>query len=466
MAARNGTKHSTAFTVSIEAATGVTTGISAADRSRTVEVAVARDTRPADLVQPGHIFPLQAQDGGVLMRAGHTEAGCDLARMAGLSPASVICEIMKDDGTMARLPDLQEFAREHGLKIGTIADLISYRSRNESLIEPLHQAPLTTPWGQFDSRVYRDRTGQVHLALSKGSWTPDDELLVRVHEPLSVLDLLDVGSARHSWALPHALTTIESAGRGVAVLLNVGQDAQALLGLAQPQPAEPARPDDGPAHLRRGRADPARPRRASHEADEQPPPHAEHGRLRPGSHRLPALRAPGLSAKTPTRQHADTHHGVIAMQGADKGQSTRLDGSDLRVAIVQARFNAELTDRLAQSCIAELQRLGVEARHIRHISVPGALEVPVALQALAEADEHDALIALGCIIRGETYHFELVANESGAGVTRVSLDHGVPIANAILTVENEAQAWARAEDKGADAARVAVEMANLLEELS
>ena len=149
------------------------------------------------------------------------------------------------------------------------------------------------------------------------------------------------------------------------------------------------------------------------------------------------------------------------MQGADKGQSTRLDGSDLRVAIVQARFNAELTDRLAQSCIAELQRLGV-----RHISVPGALEVPVALQALAEADEHDALIALGCIIRGETYHFELVANESGAGVTRVSLDHGVPIANAILTVENEAQAWARAEDKGADAARVAVEMANLLEELS
>ncbi len=154
------------------------------------------------------------------------------------------------------------------------------------------------------------------------------------------------------------------------------------------------------------------------------------------------------------------------MQGADKGQSTRLDGSDLHVAIVQARFNAELTDRLAQSCIAELQRLGVEERHIRHISVPGALEVPVALQALAEADEHDALIALGCIIRGETYHFELVANESGAGVTRVSLDHGMPIANAILTVENEAQAWARAEDKGADAARVAVEMANLLEELS
>ena len=126
MTTRNGTRHSTAFTVSIEAAEGVTTGISAADRARTVQAAVARDAKAADLVQPGHIFPLQAQDGGVLMRAGHTEAGCDLAGMAGLSPAAVICEIMKDDGTMARLPDLEIFAREHGLKIGTIADLISF----------------------------------------------------------------------------------------------------------------------------------------------------------------------------------------------------------------------------------------------------------------------------------------------------------------------------------------------------
>ena len=134
MAARNGQKTGTAFTVSIEAATGVTTGISAADRARTVAVAVAEDSKPSDLVQPGHVFPLQAQDGGVLMRAGHTEAGCDLARMAGLTPAAVICEIMKDDGTMARLPDLQVFAREHGLKIGTIASLIEHRSRHESLV--------------------------------------------------------------------------------------------------------------------------------------------------------------------------------------------------------------------------------------------------------------------------------------------------------------------------------------------
>lgn len=154
------------------------------------------------------------------------------------------------------------------------------------------------------------------------------------------------------------------------------------------------------------------------------------------------------------------------MQGADKGVAAELLGEDLRIAIVQARFNAAITEKLAEACITELQALGVVPKHIKHLTVPGALEVPLALQALAESKGYDALIALGCIIRGETYHFELVANESGAAVTRVSLDHGVPIANAILTVENEAQAWARTEEKGRDAARVAVEMANLLEDLS
>jgi 3,4-dihydroxy 2-butanone 4-phosphate synthase / GTP cyclohydrolase II len=223
MASRNGTRHGTAFTVSIEAATGVTTGISAADRSRTVQAAVAKDAKASDLVQPGHIFPLQAQDGGVLMRAGHTEAGCDLAGMAGLEPAAVICEIMKDDGTMARLPDLELFAREHGLKIGAISDLIAYRSRHESLIERVAQRPLVTPQGPFDCSVFRDRTGGVHLALARGRWTADDEVLVRVHEPLSVLDLLDVGRCEHTWPLPKALAELQKAERGVAVLLNCGE---------------------------------------------------------------------------------------------------------------------------------------------------------------------------------------------------------------------------------------------------
>jgi 3,4-dihydroxy 2-butanone 4-phosphate synthase/GTP cyclohydrolase II len=180
-------------------------------------------------VQPGHIFPLQAQDGGVLMRAGHTEAGCDLAAMAGLTPAAVICEIMKDDGTMARLPDLEIFAREHGLKIGTIADLIQHRSHSESIIERVGSRTLATTQGPFECTVYRDRTGGAHLALTVGQWQADDEVMVRVHEPLSVMDLLDTSSARHSWPLPSALAALQAQGRGVAVLLNCAGDADALL---------------------------------------------------------------------------------------------------------------------------------------------------------------------------------------------------------------------------------------------
>lgn len=153
------------------------------------------------------------------------------------------------------------------------------------------------------------------------------------------------------------------------------------------------------------------------------------------------------------------------MQGSDKGQAASLDGQNLRIGLVQARFNDKITSALADACSAELLALGVPERHIRHVTVPGALEVAVALQAMAESEHFDALVALGCIIRGETYHFELVANESGAGVTRVSLDNNIPIANAVLTLENEAQAWARTEEKGRDAARVAVEMANLMKEL-
>ena len=230
MVARNGDKKGTAFTVSIEAAEGVTTGISAADRARTVQAAVAPNARPDDLVQPGHIFPLQAVEGGVLMRAGHTEAGCDLAVMAGCSPASVICEIMKDDGTMARLPDLQLFAAEHGLKIGTIADLIEHRSRNESLIEKVGTRPLNTAFGEFTAHAFRDKPSQgIHLALVKGQWNPADTVLARVHEPLSVFDALEVGRAMHSWSLDACLSRIEKEGRGVVVLLNCGETAEQLL---------------------------------------------------------------------------------------------------------------------------------------------------------------------------------------------------------------------------------------------
>ena len=230
MAVRNGTQYSTAFTVSIEAAEGVTTGISAADRCRTVQAAVAKNAQVTDLVQPGHIFPLQAVDGGVLMRAGHTEAGCDLAAMAGCSPAAVICEIMNDDGTMARLPDLQLFAATHGLKIGTIADLIEHRSRNESLLEKVGSRNLQTAYGEFIAHAFKDKTShELHLALVKGRWAAEDTVAVRVHEPLSVLDLLETDRPMHSWNLDQSLKYIEEQGRGVAVLLNCGESAAQLL---------------------------------------------------------------------------------------------------------------------------------------------------------------------------------------------------------------------------------------------
>ena len=251
MVSRNGTKHSTAFTVSIEAAEGVTTGISAADRARTVQAAVARQAQASDLVQPGHIFPLQAVDGGVLMRAGHTEAGCDLAAMAGCSPAAVICEIMKDDGTMARLPDLLVFAAEHGLKIGTIADLIEHRSRTESLIERLGSRPMQTQWGEFTAHAFRDQTNQaVHLALVKGEWTAESEVAVRVHEPLSVMDALEVNRAMHSWNLDTSLQYINAQGCGVAVLLNCGESADQLLAQFEGRARSAQAPERGKMDLR------------------------------------------------------------------------------------------------------------------------------------------------------------------------------------------------------------------------
>jgi 3,4-dihydroxy 2-butanone 4-phosphate synthase/GTP cyclohydrolase II len=220
----------TNFTVSIEAAHGVTTGISAADRARTVHAAVRRDAQPADLVQPGHVFPLMAQPGGVLARAGHTEAGCDLAQLAGLMPAAVICEILKDDGEMARLPDLLRFAEQHDLKVGTIADLIHYRSRTESLVQRVAERALETVYGAFRLCAYRDITaGQVHLALVHGTVTPGREVLVRVHEPFSVVDAMDVSSTVHSWNLNEAMRAIVAAEAGVIVLLHRNETGEALL---------------------------------------------------------------------------------------------------------------------------------------------------------------------------------------------------------------------------------------------
>ena len=230
MVQKNGARMGTNFTVSIEAAEGVTTGISAADRARTVQAAVAKNAKPEDIVSPGHIFPLAAMDGGVLVRAGHTEAGCDLAHLAGCEPTSVICEILKDDGNMARLPDLMLFAAEHQLKIGTIADLIQYRAQTESLVERAAERMIQTPYGEMKLIAYHDKIAkETHLALIKGTPTPEQEVLVRVHEPLSIFDLLDSSSCSHSWSTLEAMKVIANADVGVMVLLHQQESGEMIV---------------------------------------------------------------------------------------------------------------------------------------------------------------------------------------------------------------------------------------------
>lgn len=225
MAQQNGTRHQTAFTVSIEARTGVTTGISAADRARTIQVAIDENVDSRDIVTPGHVFPLLARDGGTLVRAGHTEASVDLSRLAGLPAAGVICEIMNDDGTMARMPDLVKFAQLHGLKIGTIADLIAYRRRTETIVERSYRTVLDSHFGgRFEMIVYRNRiSGAEHVALVKGDIHDDVPVPVRMHSLNIVKDLL--ADSRHGpvGSLEAAMKAVGEEGRGVIVLM---RDAQ------------------------------------------------------------------------------------------------------------------------------------------------------------------------------------------------------------------------------------------------
>ena len=231
MVLENQAPHSTAFTLSIEAATGVTTGISAADRATTIRAAVAADAQPRDLVHPGHIFPLMAEPGGVLVRAGHTEAGCDLARLAGLEPAAVIVEILNEDGTMARRPDLEAFAQNHGLKIGTIADLIHYRVSHEKTVRRECDCELPTEFGPFRILAYRDSIDDdLHLALVRGEIAPERPVLVRVHLQNSLCDLFGTQHPGCGWPLRDVMRQVAKAGEGVIVVLRNRDRVEDLLG--------------------------------------------------------------------------------------------------------------------------------------------------------------------------------------------------------------------------------------------
>ena len=223
-------QQTTNFTVSIEAAEGVTTGISAHDRARTIRVAVSPDARPEDLRQPGHVFPLMSQPGGVLTRAGHTEAGCDLVRLAGLEPAAVIVEIMNEDGTMARRPQLEEFAEHHGLKIGRIADLIRYRLEKEESVERISEQSIKTDFGRFRLVCYEDHVSRnVHMALVSGDLSGKDSPLVRVHLQDTLGDVVGIQSKRLGWPLRSAMKQVAASGNGVVVILRYGESPRQFI---------------------------------------------------------------------------------------------------------------------------------------------------------------------------------------------------------------------------------------------
>ncbi|MBT55121.1 MAG: 3,4-dihydroxy-2-butanone-4-phosphate synthase [Mameliella sp.] len=221
MSTNNSSRHETAFTTSIEAREGVTTGISAADRARTIAVAIDASKGAADIATPGHVFPLRARKGGVLVRAGHTEAAVDVARLAGLNAAGVICEIMNEDGTMARLPEMVAFAQRHGLKIGTISDLISYRRRNDNLVKIRTEETITSEFGgEWRMRIYTDEThGDEHIVLTKGDLGTSDPVLVRMHAMDPMLDIVGTGPKGRAHEFQHAMQAVADEGRGVVVLL-------------------------------------------------------------------------------------------------------------------------------------------------------------------------------------------------------------------------------------------------------
>jgi len=248
MASRNNARFATAFTVSIEAAEGVTTGISAQDRATTIRAAVKRNANEADIVTPGHIFPITSRQGGVMTRAGHTEAGCDMARLAGYEPSSAICEILNPNGSMARLADLIPIAKEHNLKIGTIADLIHYRMKFDPTVVKVSSSIMDTDFGEFEATVYEDQVeGDVHMALSYGDNTSGDTSVVRVHVHRGLFDMITPSHGKPAWSVEASLKAITNAGQGVLVLLAYNERKNELISrverLAKGASMTPIRPE-------------------------------------------------------------------------------------------------------------------------------------------------------------------------------------------------------------------------------
>ena len=473
MAAKNESAFETAFTVSVEARSGVSTGISAADRARTIQVAIDPKSSPRELVQPGHVFPLKAKAGGVLERVGQTEAAVDLARLAGLNPSGVICEIMNEDGSMARVRDLEPYCARHDIKMVTVADLVAYRRRHEKLVERVVATKLPTSFGDFVAVGYRSLVdNKHHVALVKGEVDGEEDVLVRVHSECLTGDVFHSLRCDCGEQLESALGMIEREGRGVLLYLSQEGRGIGLLNKLRAYKLQEEGLDTVDANLRLGLPADLRdygigaqilvdlglssiriltnnPKKISGLAgyglsvsdqvpiQHMPNPHNE-AYLRTKRDKLGhTLHHQGLALD---EQMIRDEHETRPSPGA---RGVRVPGEDGQVALCVATFYTELAEKLEAGARAALDEAGVSA--IDRFEVPGAFELPVIAKYAAESGRYEAVICLGAVIRGETDHYDYVCGEAARGIQDVQLETGVPCGFGVLTVDTMEQALERVQ---------------------
>ncbi len=499
MTPHNKDKLRTAYTISVDARDGVSTGISAADRAHTARVLADSATEPWEITRPGHVFPLRYREGGVLVRRGHTEAAVDLARMAGLTPAGVLVEVVNDDGTMKRAGELREFADEHGLAMISIEEMVKYRRRHEHLVTRVAETRLPTRYAEFTAYGYTVTVDDSeHIALVYGDITGDEPVLTRVHSECLTGDVFGSHRCDCGPQLDEALERIVEEGRGVVVYLR-GHEGRGigLVAKLQAYQLQDGGRDTVDANLDLGLPADARHygtatqilrdlgvagvRLMTNNPDkvtnlEDYGVHvAERVPLtpRPNDHNIAYLltKRDRMGHALPDLDHAPPQHRPrrdpsVSRSGAP--DQTPIDCHDLRVAVVASSWHTQVMDGLLAGAERALKAYRVEAPVV--VRVPGAFELPVMAGALA-AQGYDAVVALGVVIRGGTPHFDYVCNATTDGLSRVALDTSTAIGFGLLTCDDEQQALDRAgldgssEDKGWEAAAAALETAQLLKQV-